>query len=221
MQLIRRSNFLSLLWIELVIFLGLWGSSQAQSDQCKNDTAALGADDSALAQLDPKNECLQQITLGVFDCTVNGSTFVDDYKEICEELGGKHFVGNITLNCEVLPGIIPNATEGLSFTWNVQNDNACLGASCTDADLASLLEEGRNALDGETGLSCNFTLGDGPSPGTVPTVDPSGSPPASPPSNLNDQPSPAPSPTSGTSTVACRLLMSAVVAAAAWIIFYS
>jgi hypothetical protein len=97
----------------IVLFSVLLGFSNAQSEQCRNETSAILNE--TITDSDPLMSCYDEAIKGNFDCTVDASEFADEFEQACEDKGGKTFVGNVEVTCAA-----SNITQGKPITWNVR-----------------------------------------------------------------------------------------------------
>jgi hypothetical protein len=204
------NKFASLLAL-LVLFAGSLGSSSAQgisdiSVQCLNDTSAIGEvlNDTLSELPSPVQECANIFQSGItsgsgiLNCSIDASQYADEYQATCEDAGGKHFVGNFKLECVISDAFIPNGTgTEIAFSWDIQNDNACLGASCTDADYEVLMDAAFGDINTRLGQlgSCDYSFdpSDSTTGSTPPTTATPGSPTMVPASAAPGSPTMAPS----------------------------
>jgi hypothetical protein len=161
------------------------GSSNAQnvSEQCVTDTTAINpAFNETLSALpNPTQECAKILESGLLggsgiqNCSIDASEYADTVKAACEELGGRHFVGDFELECVISGAFVPNSTtmENAAFSWVIQNDNYCLGVGCTDEDYQIIMNEVFGGISTQLGQlgSCQYSVGPSVSnPDTSPTA---------------------------------------------------
>lgn len=202
----------------IVLFAGcLTDVSNAQTEQCRTETNAL-LNKTTSTEIDPFDPCYDQFIQGDYDCSVDASQYAGEFKDVCEDLGGQHFVGDLQVKCEA-----SNFTQGMPFTWNILNYNACLGPSCTESDVPLMIEEANQEVNSQgLGISCEISADIGSTPNTttspeIPTMEPSaGSNDGKPSTNAPGPTTLSPSSDSNAHTTN-RVLLLASFGAAVWL----